>query len=206
MAPVTVLKIGGSLLESDEAARLMRGLAASRPPQLVIVPGGGRFADEVRAAQKQHGFSDSIAHHMAMLAMEMAGAMLMDCAPGFAFAETEAGFAAAWQRHETPIWAPARMALASPEIPASWDVTSDSLAAWLAGHISATRLLLVKSCDVPAALGSDAPALASAGIVDPEFPALVARRRLAWAVVSGAEGALSELAGQAAGVKGGVAG
>jgi aspartokinase-like uncharacterized kinase len=193
--PITVLKIGGSLLESDAAARLLRGLAASRPQRLVIVPGGGQFADEVRAAHKRYGLSESTAHHMALLAMEMVGAMLMDFAPGFTLAESEEEFAAAWQRHQTPIWAPARMALASPEIPASWDLTSDSLAAWLAGHISATRLVLVKSCAVPAGISCDATALATAGIVDLTFPALVTGQTLAWAVVSGAEGALRAASG-----------
>jgi dihydroneopterin aldolase len=199
MAPITVLKIGGSLLESDEAAHLMRAVAASSPQRLVIVPGGGQFADEVRAAQKRYGLSEPTAHHMALLAMEMVGAVLVDFAPGFALAETVEEFAAAWQRNQTPIWAPARMVLASPEIPASWDVTSDSLAAWLAGHISATRLVLVKSCEVPAAIACDPSALATEGIVDRGFSALVAGQAFAWAVVSGAEGALSGPAGLAGG-------
>jgi aspartokinase-like uncharacterized kinase len=195
--PITVLKIGGSLLESDAAARLVRGLAASRPPRLVIVPGGGRFADEVRGAQKRHGLGERTAHHMALLAMETVGAMLADFAPGFVLAETVDELSAAWQWDQTAIWAPARMALASAEIPASWDVTSDSLSAWLAGHIGAARLVVVKSCAVPADISCDATSLATAGIVDPGFPALVAGRAFAWAVVSGAEGALRGLAGLA---------
>jgi aspartokinase-like uncharacterized kinase len=199
MSPITVLKIGGSLAESDGAARLMRGLAASRPQRLVIVPGGGEFADAVRAAQARHAFSESAAHHMALLAMHMVGVMLADFAPGFVLADTVDEFSGAWQRDQTPIWAPVRMVLAVPEIPASWDVTSDSLAAWLAGHIGAARLVLVKSCAVPADISSDAAALAAAGIVDPGFPALVTGRAFAWTVVPGAEAALAGPAGLAGG-------
>jgi dihydroneopterin aldolase len=206
MHPVTVLKIGGSLSESDAAARLMRGLGASRPQRLVIVPGGGEFADAVRAAQRRHAFSEPTAHHMALLAMQMVGAMLADFAPGFVLAETVDEFSAAWQRDQTPIWAPARMVLAAPEIRASWDVTSDSLAAWLAGHIGAARLVLVKSCEVPADISSDATALAAAGIVDLGFPALVTGRAFAWTVVSGAEAVLVGPVGLAGGLAGRTAG
>lgn len=191
MHPVTVLKIGGSLSESDAAARLMRGLAASRPQRLVIVPGGGEFADAVRATQTRHALSEPTAHHMALLAMQMVGAMLADFASGFVLAETVDEFSAAWQRDQIPIWAPARMLRAAPEIPASWDVTSDSLAAWLAGHIGAARLVLVKSCEVPADISGDAAALAAAGIVDPRFPALVTGRAFAWTVVPGVEALLA---------------
>jgi aspartokinase-like uncharacterized kinase len=73
---------------------------------------------------------------------------------------------------------PTRMVLADPAIAASWDITSDSLAAWLAGKLGARRLVLVKS--VLVANGATAAALARRGIVDPAFPDYLAR--------SGAEG------------------
>ena len=87
MSP-NVLKIGGSLLESEAAGQLMRGLAARRPDRLVIVPGGGDFAEAVRAAQRRHALGEGAAHHMALLAMHMVGVALADLAPNFAIAET----------------------------------------------------------------------------------------------------------------------
>lgn len=187
MSAITVLKIGGSLAESDAAAHLMRGLAARRPGHLLIVPGGGEFADAVRAAQRRHALSEPAAHHMALLAMQMVGTMLADLAPGFVLAETVAEFASAWRSELTPIWAPARMVGAANEIPASWDVTSDSLAAWLADRSGAGHLVLAKSCAVPAALAGDAKGLAAAGIVDAGFSELVQGRAFSWEIVSGVE-------------------
>jgi aspartokinase-like uncharacterized kinase len=184
---ITILKIGGSLLESDAAARLMREIAAARPRGLLIVPGGGAFADAVRTVQKQHALDDATAHHMALLAMEMTGAMLASFAPGFVLAGAPDEFTAVWQRQLTPVWSPARMVLAATGIPASWDVTSDSLAAWLAGRVGAARLILVKSCEVPPAMAADANQLAAAGVVDPAFPGWVAGRNLSWEVVAGSE-------------------
>ena len=46
-------------------------------------------------------------------------------------------------------------------------------------------LLVVKSCPVPEEMGSQAIALAAAGIVDPRFPEFVAAASFAWRVVSG---------------------
>jgi aspartokinase-like uncharacterized kinase len=60
------------------------------------------------------------------------------------------------------------------DLPASWDVTSDTLAAWLAGEIGADRLVLVKSARLP--LGpTPTAALARDGIVDPILPRRVNR-------------------------------
>lgn len=184
-----VLKIGGSLLESDAAAQLMRGLAGRRPDQLVIVPGGGDFADTVRTVQSRHALGEGAAHHMALLAMDMMGIALADLAAGFEIAETARDFAGAWRRGMVPIWAPARMVLAS-DIRASWEVTSDSLAAWLAGQIGAERLVLAKSCAVPVAISSSAQALSAAGIVDAGFPEFVEGCAFGWRVASGPQEAI----------------
>jgi 5-(aminomethyl)-3-furanmethanol phosphate kinase len=190
--PVTVVKVGGSLTRSDAAAQLMRALAARGMRDLLIVPGGGEFADGVRTAQVRRGLSESAAHHMALLAMQMQAVALADLAPGYALAESPAQFDAAWRAGQTPVWLPAPMVLAAAAIPASWDVTSDSLAAWLAGEIDAARLLLVKSCTLTADTLS-ARALVDAGVVDGCFAHFVEGGRCKWQVVSGVDAALRAL-------------
>lgn len=193
MTNATVVKVGGSLAESDAAALLMRALATRGPPHLVVVPGGGDFADAVRLAGRRHPIGDQAAHSMALLAMHMSAVMLCALAPNCVVAESVADFEAAWQRALTPVWAPERMVLGALDVPASWDVTSDSLAAWLARVIGAFRLVLVKACAVPAAMERDAAALAAAGIVDRSFPQFMASTNLQWQVVSGAGAALQLL-------------
>jgi len=47
------------------------------------------------------------------------------------------------------IWSPDITELNSSNVKASWDITSDSLAAWLANQLLATELILVKSAEVP---------------------------------------------------------
>lgn len=51
---------------------------------------------------------------------------------------------------------------------ASWDATSDTIAAWIAAHLEARSLVLIKSTSVPRdATREDAARL---GVVDPMFP------------------------------------
>jgi 5-(aminomethyl)-3-furanmethanol phosphate kinase len=140
----------------------------------VIVPGGGPFADQVRAAQKQWRFDDAAAHHMALLAMEQYGRMLTSLRPDLQPAASRAEIARARRAGSAAVWMPTRMVLREPRIAASWDITSDSLAAWLAGALGADRLVLVKS--VALTEGSvAASALARRGVVDPAFPDYLAR-------------------------------
>jgi len=189
---ITVLKVGGSVTRSDAAAQLLRALAGRNLCDLLIVPGGGDFADAVRRAQARQGLSEAAAHHMALLAMQMLGVALADLAPGYALADSAAQFESAWRAGKTPIWLPTSMALAAAAIPTSWDVTSDSLAAWLAGEVGASRLLLVKSCTLTVD-ESSASALSDAGIVDACFARFVEGRGFKWRVVSGVDAALQAL-------------
>ena len=189
---ISVLKIGGSLARTEAAAELLRALAASRVQDVVIVPGGGEFADSVRTAQPRQRLSEGAAHHMALLAMHMMAVALADMAPGFTLADSVSQFEAAWRDGKTPIWLAAPMVLAAPGIAPSWDVTSDSLAAWLADELGARRLVLVKSRELPAGRHT-AHTLAAAGIVDACFPRFVEGRRYSWAVVTGADAALHAL-------------
>ena len=138
-----IVKLGGSLAYSENLQGWLRAFAAA--DSLVVVPGGGPFADQVRRIQDHHGFGHSAAHYMALLAMEQFGAMLCSLQSGLMPATAVSEMRAALKRGDTPVWMPAPMAMAAPEISHSWDVTSDSLSAWLCGRLGADALLLVKS-------------------------------------------------------------
>ncbi|MHA6641245.1 amino acid kinase family protein [Mesorhizobium sp. A623] len=170
MRPV-VVKLGGSTAGAPELGLWIAALAGSSLP-LVIVPGGGPFADQVRDAQKRMGFSDKAAHAMAILAMEQLGHVLLDRHERLVPAQSMAEIEQALERKTIPVWLPSSMALSAADIPASWDITSDSLAAWLAGKIGAETLLLVKQSN--AFTEHDTiDRLAANGIVDACFAAML---------------------------------
>lgn len=166
-----VVKLGGSLADS---AHLPLWLAALECSRTVIVPGGGPFAEQVRQTQKRWAFDDGTAHHMAILAMCQYGMMLAALRPGLGTATRAEQLLAAGGR--AVVWLPLPEQLNAAGVPASWDITSDSLAAWLAGRLGARQLLLVKSVasfapeGAPQAQSIGCQALVREGLVDPAFP------------------------------------
>ena len=144
---LTVVKVGGGLAREagDGALRTLCrtvGEAGARHP-LLVVPGGAAFADAVREHDSRFALRPATAHRMAILAMDQFGWLLSDLIPGAVRCVDLASARAAAARREMPVLLPAAL-LAGDPLPASWAVTSDSIAAWAAGAGNAGRLVLVK--------------------------------------------------------------
>jgi aspartokinase-like uncharacterized kinase len=140
-----VLKLGGSLLGAPELARWLEILVKYSDGKVVIVPGGGLFANSVRESQQISNVSDEVAHRLALLAMDQFGILLAGMNPGLVTADSELELAERGWQHRGIVWLPSKMVLADRTIPQNWQVTSDSLSAWLADKIGAEQLILVKS-------------------------------------------------------------
>mgnify|MGYP006169438185 FL=1 len=163
-----VVKLGGSLLRDPLLPAWLERLATRGAGQTVIVPGGGPFADAARAAQQQWHVGDVCAHNMAVLGMAQTAHLLHGLEPRLALADSESELRARLDEGRAAIWLPLSLQRAAPDALTTWDVTSDSLAAWLALRLGARSVVLVKSCALPA---QATPAeLAAAGIVDRAFP------------------------------------
>ena len=144
---LTVVKVGGGLARAagDGALRTLCrviGDAGARHP-LLVVPGGAGFADAVREQDGRFALRAATAHRMAILAMDQFGWLLSDLIPGAVPCTDLPAAHAAAARGRTPVLLPAAL-LAGDPLPASWAVTSDSIAAWVAGAADAARLVLVK--------------------------------------------------------------
>ena len=140
-----VIKLGGSLLGAPELLRWLELLVKFGDGKVVIVPGGGLFANSVREAQQISNASDEVAHQLALLAMDQFGILLASMNPGLVTASSELELAERGWQHRGIVWLPSKMALADSSIPQNWQVTSDSLSAWLANKLGAEQLILVKS-------------------------------------------------------------
>src|SRR5688500_9035310 len=121
---VWVLKLGGSLFKAAELSAWLAALAEVGAGQVVIVPGGGPFADQVRSAQQRWDFDDATAHRMAVLAMEQYGLMLAGLEPRLTPAAAAAALLQGLERGKAMLWLPARMLADHPELPAAWDLSS----------------------------------------------------------------------------------
>jgi aspartokinase-like uncharacterized kinase len=148
-----VVKLGGSLSQSDALVKCLNSVEQNYQGRaVVIVPGGGAFADQVRLAQQRWQFDDKTAHRMAILAMQQMALLFNGIKGDFAIARLVADVQKQLLQKKTVIWSPDIVELESASVPASWDITSDSLAAWLATALSARELILVKSAKIDAEL------------------------------------------------------
>ena len=201
---LTVVKVGGGLgaeRATTRCGRCARRSASSgeRHP-LLVVPGGAWFADAVRDADRRFALPATTSHHMAILG---------DGAVRLAAERADPGRRALRRARRAPRPAGRRVllpaALALDALPASWEVTSDSIAAWVAGEAGAGRLVLVKEVDglfaewpargdpIARMTVAELAALRPAG-VDEHLPTLLERRRFETWVISGRDPArLAEL-------------
>lgn len=164
-----VVKLGGSAAYHVEMQCWLGAIAQAAMP-LVLVPGGGPFADQVREAQEKMRFSDRAAHFMAVLAMEQMGLALTEMHARLTPARSLADIETALSQGKIPVWLPYELLREARDVPESWDMTSDSLSAWLAGRLEASSLLLIKQTD---AIAGSVQELVEMGIVDPLLPQML---------------------------------
>jgi len=170
-ARTIVVKLGGSVVRSPELPAWLDAVAALSQP-VIVVPGGGALADEVRACQTSLGFGDAAAHRMALLAIDQLAWAIAGLRQGFEVGATEADLRAALSRGLVTVWAPYALIAGRTDVEESWRLTSDSLALWLAARIGAARCYLIKSILRQSALLS-AEQLGRDGVVDQAFPAML---------------------------------
>lgn len=150
---LAAIKVGGGLVPIPGALDLVCTAIgrAARCASIVVVPGGGPFADTVRAFDGAHQLSADAAHWMALLAMDQYAHVLSERIEGATLVEEAGAVAAAVRPFGVAVLAPARWMRAADVLPHTWDATSDSVAAFVAGALDAAELILVK----PAAAGDD---------------------------------------------------
>jgi aspartokinase-like uncharacterized kinase len=141
-----VVKIGGGLSAIPDALeRTCAAVAESgRRTPVVVVPGGGMFADAVREFDRTHRISPDAAHWMALLAMDQYAHVLWERIEGATLVEEAGAIAPAIDPAGVAVLAPSRWMRAADVLPHTWDATSDSVAAFVAGALDAELLVLVK--------------------------------------------------------------
>ena len=171
---VTVVKLGGSL--APRITEIIPVLQAAHRP-LLIVPGGGRFADAVR----QSGVDADAAHWMACAAMDQYGWTL--AAQGI---ETTSKIA---QSKDACVLLPYCTLRRYDPLPHSWDITSDTIAAWVADRIGGD-LLVLKSVDGIETAGKLLARIEKpvpTDVVDPCFLPYVLEHRIRAFIINGTD-------------------
>jgi 5-(aminomethyl)-3-furanmethanol phosphate kinase len=143
---MSVIKVGGGLAAIPHAldrvcAELTR---VSQDHRLLVVPGGGLFADAVREFERGVGTSSDAAHWMAILAMDQYAYVLADRILGAVLVEEPGAVGETVSLGQAGVLAPSRWMRSADVLPHSWEATSDSIAAFVAGALDAARLILIK--------------------------------------------------------------
>lgn len=139
-----VVKVGGSLYDWHGLGPALRAfVAALEPAPVLLIPGGGDFADAVRKLHAVHGFTEEQSHWLAIDSLWPAANFLRRLlGVGLTETPTQKGDRVAVLDLTTYCHSEATL-------PHSWEVTTDSLAARVATRARADRLILLKSVDVP---------------------------------------------------------
>lgn len=175
---VTVLKLGGSLLDlGDLPTRLRAVFAKLDGDQPLLVCGGGDAADIVRRWHETHALDEEQSHWLAMDSIRLNQRLLLTLMPELELVSNRAAAESAWSRGRVPLLD--LMAFVSIEeshaeqgaaLPHTWDVTSDSLAAWVAIRWPASRFVFLKSAELPPF--KNLMQLANSELIDRYFPKL----------------------------------
>ncbi len=156
---VRVIKIGGSLFEFQAFPQAWnRWLAEQTPAVNVLIAGGGKLADVIREADRVWGLGDETAHWLAIDVLAASARLLAailrdarlendwDCLRQL-LSEHEFGAPIVFCPVEFLRHSEAR--IPPQPLPHAWSVTSDSIAARIAGILGADELVLLKSADPP---------------------------------------------------------
>jgi len=173
----SVLKVGGSLIEV--ASNLIAYLSAARVDALVV-PGGGPFAQTVRR------YGDCVdvatAHWMAILAMNQYGFYLSTSGAPLVedLRALEPGIC---------ILLPFKILYQQDPLPHSWEVTSDSIACWIAHELHADLVIATDVDGIFSGKGMTSSIavneLTAQTCVDAFLPQLLEKYRLDCTIVNG---------------------
>jgi aspartokinase-like uncharacterized kinase len=190
-----IVKLGGSLLDlPDLSERLLRFIQQLDTRRILIITGGGAAANVVRRLDHERLLTPHAAHWAAIGAMSYNAEVLVrlnqrilklagtrSAAEDIWSAGAYAVLDSAWFLQHEPL---------ADAVDTSWNVTSDSLSAWVAHQWPAATLILAKSCDAP---DHSITVLRDSGLVDQKLPDFAVGVHVGWINLRAPEPELSRL-------------
>lgn len=151
--PIRVIKLGGSLLDLDDLPeRFDRWMVAQSPMHNVLIVGGGKLVDALRDLHGRFQLDERETHWMAVDLLEMTGGIVAGLLPAWSVVIGMAELSASIQSPKPAnlIFVAGAWLRTRTDVPETWEITSDSIAALVANHLKAEELVLLKSTMAPA--------------------------------------------------------
>lgn len=159
--PFRIVKLGGSLLDWEGTPRRIKQWLGQQTSAVNLwVTGGGKLVEEIRRFNQQFGIEQSKAHWICLDLMSINGRLLKSWFPDWRLCKSQTEIAdalasghttnlivdfARWLEHWQQLLG---NRMKQSRLTESWDVTSDSCAAYLADSLQADELVLLKSCQL----------------------------------------------------------
>ena len=186
-----IVKVGGSLLaRGRDLVRFLRDYAEKKGLFLIVVPGGGPFVELIKELSERRSISDDTAHWMAVLGMHQYGFFLADGEISIPLVESIEEIRNAGH---ICIVLPYRILKADDSLPHTWDVTSDTIAAFIAHKVGEKSFIKVTDVDGILTVGGSliervhAEELIESGVgcIDAELPRFLVRTHMSCVIVNG---------------------
>ncbi|MEM2098589.1 MAG: hypothetical protein QXU99_02415 [Candidatus Bathyarchaeia archaeon] len=197
------IKVGGSLAENTVMLKTLGNTLCeiAKNHSIVVVPGGAKFADTVREYDQKYHLSANTAHKMAILGMDQYGLLLEQLTPNSCITYSLNKADQISKEGKIPILLPSKVAFREKMLEASWNVTSDSIAACIGWKLKTSKVILVKDVDgifdrdpreyptaklLPTLSPNELLTFTQATIVDKFLPKILMKTRLSCYIVNGA--------------------
>jgi len=151
-----IVKIGGKILEDSESIEStisqLKGILHrnSLISKIIIIPGGGSYANFIRKIDIVLNIGDNLAHWMAILAMDYNGIELnkkfSDIEKISDFEQLEKVLSED-NKNRIFIFGPFEYLYNNDPLPHSWEVTSDSITLYIASKLKLKECFLIKNID-----------------------------------------------------------
>ncbi len=140
-----VVKVDGNLAHDQTLQQWITKLGTLGGGRVIIVPGRWGGVEFIRDMQRQWHFDSLVAHNMLVLARAQYGLMLTALAPQLTPAVNASAIRDVLQRGGVAVWMPLYLMRDQADELTSVYMSSDCIAAWLANHLKAERLVLIKT-------------------------------------------------------------
>ena len=137
---VTVVKIGGSLFP-EHTEKLCEYLEKSNE-KLVLINGGGDFANKLREYNDKYNFSDDIMHWSAIKCMDIIGELIASKNNHIQCTDNLKDIDKIHESGKIPLLLCYNILKNNDTLKHSWNITSDSIACYFAHRLNAKLLIL----------------------------------------------------------------
>ena len=147
---IAIFKIGGKILEdienlSSTISQLEQLYKEGIIHKIIVIPGGGSFANFIRKVYNELKFTEEVAHWMGIISMNYNGLELNKKFPNIELIENFDKLKD--NRRIFCVFLPYEFIKEKDNLPHSWDITSDSISLFIAKELELKECYLIKDVD-----------------------------------------------------------